>query len=290
FMNHVMGKNYNTSQMLEAIDANVLQFYKPATWGYNMFYYIAASNDCHPNYVAYLMNKRTLSVSSVSEVLKRIPTESKLLYDKSLIEKLYADYQLKEVNDEKNRKKLKDIFCGKEIMLVGPGASIRTYEKQIKEYVCAHNPLIVSINQIPKYLKPDYIFLSNSKRYVQLSSRLLKGKFNIIATSNVTGTGEKAFKFVINFGSLIDRNTDIIDNSLVMFLKLLINFGINNVSLVGFDGYSEEDSNYYNLDMEYDFVKSKAEYLNGYVKDFLNSVKDKLTVKFVTKSKYCEKQ
>ena len=63
-MNHVYGKQYKISQMLEAIDANVLQFYKPATWGYNMFYYLAAFNDCHPSYVQYLMDKRTLSVKT----------------------------------------------------------------------------------------------------------------------------------------------------------------------------------------------------------------------------------
>ena len=57
YMNDNLGKSYNISQILEAIDSNILQFYHPATWGYNMFYYIAASNDCHPNYVRYLMEK-----------------------------------------------------------------------------------------------------------------------------------------------------------------------------------------------------------------------------------------
>lgn len=288
YMNNFLDKRYNTSQMLEAIDANILQFYKPATWGYNMFYYLAASNDCHPSYVAYLMDKRTLSVSAVSEILKKLKCDKKLLYDKTLIEKLYADYQLNEVNDDKEREELKNLLSDKNIMLVGPGASIKTYKKEIKDYVKEHAPFIISINQIPEYLTPNYIFLSNSKRYVQLSSRLIKGKFDIIATSNVTGTDKNAFKFVLNFGSLIDRNTEIIDNSLVMLLKLLIGLNVKEVTLCGFDGYSEETSNYYNLDMEYDFVKNKVKYLNRYVKTFLDSVKDKISVKFITESKYSE--
>ena len=61
-MNHALNKKYHISQILEAIDSNITQFYQAATWGYNMFYYLAASNDCHPNYVTYYMNKRKISL------------------------------------------------------------------------------------------------------------------------------------------------------------------------------------------------------------------------------------
>ena len=102
-MNHRFGKNYQISQILEAIDANITQFYSPATWGYNMFYYLAASNDCHPSYVSDLMNKRTLSIKSVNEILGKLEGEKKLLYDRDYMEALYVNYQNKEVNDEKAR-------------------------------------------------------------------------------------------------------------------------------------------------------------------------------------------
>lgn len=75
YMNNALGKHYHVSQILEAVDANISQFYRPATWGYNMFYYIAASNDCHPEYVAHLMNKRTLSIKSINEILKKLQGE-----------------------------------------------------------------------------------------------------------------------------------------------------------------------------------------------------------------------
>ena len=90
-MNQCYGKKYHISQILEAIDANISNFYTPATWGYNMFYYIAAFNDCHPNYVSYLMDKRTLSVKSINEILGQLKGEKRLLYDKDYIE----DFALK---------------------------------------------------------------------------------------------------------------------------------------------------------------------------------------------------
>ena len=84
----------------------------------------------------------------------------------------------------------------------------------------------------------------------------------------------------------MDENVEIIDNSLVMFLKVLIRTGCREVTLAGFDGYSTEASNYYKQDMEYDFVKNKAEYLNNYTSTFIKSVADTLMVEFLTTSKY----
>lgn len=285
-MNHSHGKNYQISQILEAVDSNIMQFYHPATWGYNMFYYLAASNDCHPNYVSYLMNKRTLSVKSINEVLGKLEGERKLLYDKNYIESLYIDYQVHEVNDENCRKRLTQLFAGKKLLLVGPGTTMQTQKAEIESFVAEQMPMVISINYISEVVKPDYIFLSNSKRYVQLATRLSQEKYAIIATSNVTGTSKEAFEYVLNFSTLMDENAKIVDNSLVMLLKALISLGVQEVVLAGFDGYSSEASNYFNRNMEYDFVKNMADYLNQYTKDFLNGVKDVIKVKFLTKSRY----
>ncbi len=285
-MNHMFGKKYQISQILEAVDANISQFYQPATWGYNMFYYLAASNDCHPNYVAYLMNKRTLSVKSIDQILGRLEGEKKLLYDKDYIETLYIDYQNKVVNDERDRKQLRQALLGKKLLLVGPGTTMQTQKDRVEAFVAKEQPTVISINYVSETVKPDYIFLSNSKRYVQLATRLSQENYTIIATSNVTQTREGAFSYVLNFSTLMDENAKIVDNSLVMLLKALMQAGIFEVTLAGFDGYSSEASNYFNRSMEYDFVKGMAEYLNRYTVGFLEDHRDELKVHFLTDSRY----
>lgn len=288
YMNNTLGKHYMVSQLLEAIDANISQFYHPATWGYNIFYYIAASNDCHPDYVAYLMAKRTLSVKSINEILEKLQGEKKLLYDKEYIEKLYIEYQENEINDKTDRERLRRILEDKEILLIGPGVTIHTQEELVKNFIKEHNPTIISINYVPEAFKPDYIFLSNSKRYVQLATRLSRQKYSIIATSNVTCTSGSTFDYVLNFSTLIDRDAEIIDNSLVMLLKVLADMGCTEVSLAGFDGYSDKSSNYFDTAMEYDFVKNMAEYLNQYTNAFLKEMQDTLKIHFLTESHYME--
>lgn len=285
-MNNALGKHYHISQILEAIDANISQFYHPAAWGYNMFYYIAASNDCHPDYVAYLMNKRTLSIRSVNEILRKLQGEKKLLYDGDYIESLYVEYQKNEVNDESDRQQLKQVLTGKTILLIGPGKTVKTQRDKINTFIVQNHPTIISINYVPEEFKPSYIFLSNAKRYVQLATRLSQDQYSVIATSNVTETKEAAFDYILNFSTLMDSRAKIVDNSLVMLLKALIGLDCERVTLAGFDGYSRESSNYYNSSMEYDFAQNMADYLNDYTNSFLEGIRGTMEVVFLTDSRY----
>ncbi len=285
-MNHCLDKNYQIGQILEAIDSNIVQFCQQPTWGYNMFYFIAAYNDCHPNYVTYLMDKRTLSVKSINEILGKLEGEKKLLYDKNYIEELYVDYQDNEINDEEDRAKLESELSGKSVLIVGPGTTQKQDKSKIIDYVKENEPTVISVNFVPERLKPDYVFLSNSKRYVQLATKFSKSKQRVIATSNVTETTAGAFEFKLNYSTLIDDEAEIFDHSMVMLIKLLMQVGVKDVTLAGFDGYSIKHANYYKRDMEYDLAKQKVDYLNKYTKDFLDGIKDKVSVKFITKSHY----
>lgn len=285
-MNHSLDKNYQIGQILEAIDSNIVQFCQQPTWGYNMFYFIAAYNDCHPNYVTYLMDKRTLSIKSINEILGKLEGEKKLLYDKNYIEEIYVDYQNNEINDDEDRARLKAELEGKSVLVIGPGATIKQDKAKIVDYIEENKPTVISVNFLTKSVKPDYVFLSNSKRYVQLATKFNNEKQRVIATSNVTETTAGAFEFKLNYSTLIDSGSEVFDHALVMIVKVLMEAGIKDLTLAGFDGYSIKHANYYKRDMEYDFAKQKIDYLNKYTKDFLDGVKDRISVKFLTKSHY----
>jgi len=284
-LNNEYGKSYHLSQYLEAIDANIMQFYQPATWGYSLFFFIAASNDCHPDYVKQLTNKHTLSIKQMNELLGRLEGEKKLLYDKNYMEKLYLEFQDKEINDEESIKALSEQLKDKTILVTGPGTTMDTESPRISEFVMSRDPVIISINYANKSFMPDYIFLTNSKRYIQLSTLLSKQKIPIIATSNVTPT-DKPFEYVINISELLDRFSEYADNSLMMILKILMVSGVKEVNLAGFDGYSGTDENYLDEGKEYEFAKKKADYLNNYMSGFIRSHKDDIKVNFLTSTRY----
>lgn len=292
YMNDNLGKNYQISQILEAIDSNINNFYTPTTWGYNMFYYLSASNDCHPSYVQYLMDKRTLSVKSVNEILGRLQGEKKLLYDKSYAELLYKEYQMVEIDDARCREQLIDMLKEREILLLGPGTSIVKEKEKIKKYIEEKNPVVISVNFIEETYKIDYVFLSNSKRYVQLATTLSNNKVEekIIATSNVTKTSG-TFDYVLKYSSLIDEDAEVIDNSFIMLLRVMMQLGIRKVETAGFDGYSpKEKGNYFREYMDYNFDIDKKARVNKYVKDAIHEMADDLKVGFITKSIYVDEE
>lgn len=288
YLNSNAEKQYDIKQILEAIDSNIMGIYCNHSWGYNMLYYISALNDCHPNYVKYLMEKHTLSIKSINEILALIDPDKKLLYDKKYIEEQYFSYQKIVFNDSETIKELIDLWNDKEILVLGPGRNIILQEKNILNYIQEKNPIVLAINFIPDNIHVQFIFISNSKRYVQLSKKLLDKEkiLKTIATSNVTKT-MGTFNYVLDYCNLIDKEAKIIDNSLIMLLKILQQIQVKEIALAGFDGYSLIDNhNYYNPAMEYLFQPETAKYINQYV---VNKLKEwKQNIRFITTSIYNE--
>lgn len=288
-LNEKYDAHYNIESMLEAIEESVKPVQGKLFWGYNTFFYMCASNKCHPNYLNYYQKKGNLSPSGLNELISRIePEEKKLLYDKELAEQLYQDYISEKYNDDAVYKKLGTVLKKRELLLIGPGKNIRFQEEKVLEYIKKHTPLIISVNFLPQNIPTDYVFLTKSSRYREMAGDLYKyPDIRIIATSNVECRSGK-FSYVMTRAPLLEMKEQFIDNSFLMLLKVLKRAGITRTSVAGFDGYSNKEDNYVVPAMEYDFVKGAAEFLNRHIREVLaNEYKD-MEVTFVTYSHYCE--
>lgn len=290
YMRENYSADYHLSQLLEAIDVTIQDCFRLTPWGYNLKFFIAASNDCHPNYVAALIEKKKLSVKSVNEILAMIPKEQKLLYDKGLIETLYQQYQAIDCDDREDVQKLISEWKQQDILLVGPGKKSHEIEK-INQYRKENNAILISVNFIPEKYRPDYVFMSNAKRYVKLAGKLSEtlqeeGGIKTIATSNVTRT-QGRFDYVLEYEKLLNEDALIKDNPLFMLLELCKLANANSIALAGFDGYDKSvDTNYVNPNMEYVFSKEKAEVLNEDTAEGIKRANLSCPVVFVTESLY----
>ena len=288
YMNDNFGKNYDISQLLESIDCNIMNIFKQSPWGYSMKFFIAASNDCHPNYVSYLLEKKTLSVKAINEILKLLEGDKKLLYDKNYIENLYLNYQKNECEDTLVYLSLKDKLESRKVLVIGPGYTINSEKDNISTYIRENNPIIISINFLPTNWKVDYLFLTNSKRYIQQATSINRcmNEFKIIATSNITKTNGE-FDYLLDYESLIDREAVFMDNSFIMLMKVLKQLSVGHVALAGLDGYStDRDSNYYTSKMEYALNKQKGDEINAYVNRILTEIKKEISFQFITTTIY----
>ena len=289
-LNKTYGKSYNIDQVLEAIDVNIMKIYREHYWGYNLHFFLSASNDCHPEYIKYLLQKKTLSVQAINNIVKDIPEPYKLNYNKECIEKLYGEYQAGIGMDERGSEELYSDISGKTILILGPGKSLKANADKVKEYAAQNKPVVMSANFVYDGIPQDYIFMSNSKRYGMMIVDISKNKFNskIIATSNIT-PAEEDFDYVMNYEALRDDVDVISDNSLIMLLKLLKKAGAAKVVLAGFDGFSANKSeNYYSEYLELSADYDRLINVNAEIKKRIGEMRGDMDITFLTPSLYEE--
>lgn len=287
FVNDTFGHRYDIGQLLEAIDSCISPLYSKYHWGYSLKAFIAASNDCHPNYVSFLLNKKTLSVKSVNAILKNLEGERKLLYDQATIEKLYVDYQKNACSDDRVYPELENLVSGKSVLVLGPGASINNDKGRIRQLIERQKPFVLALNYIPDELPADALFLTNAKRYNQQISAITerKGAIKLIATSNLSRTDGK-FDYTLDYESLIDRSAVFPDNSFLMTLKVLKTIGVGEILLAGFDGYSQAAPLYCSSQMEYEFARRMGEEINAQVNAALSKLQQTMKLNFITPTVY----
>ncbi len=288
-LNDKYNGRYNIDSMLEAINESVMEYYQSKPWGYSMFFYLCAKNRCHPNYLTDYYKEENLSISMVDKLLSTIePYEKKLLYDKLTGEKYYDLYCKENYNDGESINNLLDFINNRKVLLVGPGKNIILQAEKVKSFISDKRPVILSVNYIPKQIKVDCVFISNPKRYHDMTLPLkeeIKTGIKTLATTNVTCRNGR-FDFIISRAPLLEKDEKIIDNSFLMLIKFLSSIGIKEIYCAGFDGYSDKESNYIVPEMEYSYIKREALSLNNHMRSFIEEYRKSMDITFITYSDY----
>lgn len=283
YMNENHGKTYRLEPMLEIIDEYLNDIYCKEFWGYSLPFYLSASNLCHPNYAKFFAEKGTLTVKAFNEILRSIPDEDKQVYKKDLAEKVYQEYQENYVDDKVAVGELRNLFSDREVLLLGPGKSINAHHSEIIQYIEDVHPIVVALNFIPDDIDIDYVFSNHMRRYSRIQGQTEK---KTIITSNIRDA--KKYNYMINFASYASKRTEIMDNSGIMFMNLLLAMDNRTVKLAGLDGYEKSrDRNYVNSGLEYHFGDDEAiDKRNTLLKQEFDDLRKRIHLEFLTESKY----
>lgn len=290
YLNAYYHKNYVLNELLEIVDTFMIPIWQQKYWGYKYEFYISAMQKVHPSYVFFLLNKKTLSISSVNDVLSAIPEGKKLMYDQRCIERLYFDYQNNAINDEAvYDSELIETIRKRSILLLGPGASIVNQAEIVHAAIKEKDAFVIAVNFYPKEFKVGCVFMSNNKRYVFLSDYLGKEKrinAQFIATSNVHVV-DLIPDYVLNYESLLIPQLEKNDNALVLLLSFLLKVGVESILLAGFDGYKVSENNYYRKGYEVGVGNMEnAAYRNETVSNALRYFRSKIDLRFITPTLY----
>lgn len=289
YLNNAKGKEYDIDQLLEIIDIHISRFSRDNIWGYSLHYFLSASNDCHPAYVKDFIERRTLSIRSVNQLLSSIPVAERLTYDAKLANKLYLNHQITEIDDREGYKHLRAAIAERDVLILSPGPNLREYKAHIKEYIRQHNAIVIAANFIPVDMHIDYVFVANTKRYSQFTDVYdqVPKTFKVLASSFVTSS-RIPIDYYFNYDSLMIPYQVIQDNSTLIVVNILQRIGRKKIFIAGFDGFSNTRQNYASDYLNFVLSDEKITALNAATKSYLQDIQNDVDIYYITPSLYSE--
>lgn len=281
YINDNHNGQYNLIPILKIVDELINTIFIQSPWGYSVPYYLAATNHCHPNYAKYLVDKQTVSVETINSLLNMIPTTQKATYDSNLIKHLYLDKLSNSIDDKDVLEQLSLKIKDKNILLLGPGKTLKTEGHIINNFISEHNPYTISLNFIPKDYKVDLVFITNIKRF----DSLLDINCKVMLTSNIKNPPKDSY--IVNYYSYLNDSA-MYDNVVLMLLKLFEKINIKQVYIAGLDGFSTLPSENY-IDKKMVNNARIGEFFderNQIMSAELAKISKNISINFITKTKY----
>jgi 4-hydroxy 2-oxovalerate aldolase len=280
YLNENYGTHYKIEPMLEIMDEYLNDIYQTRFWGYSLPLYLSATTKSHPNYAIYLAEKNSLPVKAFNELLQCISPEDKAVFTQDKAERYYREFMENYLDDKETVLRLSSEFQGKRIVLLAPGRSLSVYREEI-ENAC-RNSVVIAVNFTGMEFFPDYVFSSNMRRYIKIQGYT---NARCIVTSNMKDAAK--YDYMVNFSSYASQHAQIIDNSGLMLLRLLMAAGVKEVVVAGMDGYTDDsETAYYDTSLYYDFSKA-ARMRNQLISEELQGIARHVRLHFITPTAYC---
>jgi 4-hydroxy 2-oxovalerate aldolase len=242
YLNAKRGKNYNLDSILDIIDIHILPLRGKVDWGYDIPGFLAGAFSSHVNNVTYLQKKASLRSSDVRYILNRLTADERARYYYARLDELYVERFSVDIDDSVDFAELRKITSGRPVLIVAPGQTATSHSEQIKTFIAAKKPVIISINFIPKDFEADYVYFNNARRYDYWKNAPQFFDKPAIITSNVAHKNVNGF--VISFLRVIKNGWNNFDNSAILLCRLVDLLGAGEIALAGFDGFSTNENNY----------------------------------------------
>lgn len=282
-LNLQYGKSYSTEPAYDAIDDFIAPIKAKIPWGYSVPYALSGKYGLHRTYAEFLMGKHRLKTKDIQRILRLVDKEHIEMFDEEYIEQLYRQYVAVEYDDTKDIKAFSGLLNHRKVLVICPGSSITTYQEEIIKIAKSDSFAVISVNFVPEFIKPDFVFCANAKRIKNIAN--IKETVCLI-TSNLLNQSDNCHDYVFSFNNCVYFNETFCEDSTLMLLKVLCNCECREIYLAGFDGFSKEKKNYYSED----YTKEEGNNVSvETVIQIIQSSLDNLDMHFVTPSLYQKK-
>lgn len=281
YLNDNFGGQYHIKPLIRVIDRVLDTFYKENFWGYSLPNYLSASYSTHPNYAGFFTEKNALNVEDMDAILGMMKDEKRASFDRNYAEEVYSKYLSSGVVYGMHWEEFNNRLKGSTVLLIAPGRSSYEERESIVNFSSGRDICVISINHAYEYRTPDFVFLSNLRRFRDLDKRYY-GKS--IITSNIS-TADAYLQ--TDYGELLNDNEYVRDNAGLMAVHLMVKCGVKEIIMAGFDGYSYDSmENYANKGLMLITKRALVDAMNEGMEEELIKYKECIDIRFLTKPKF----
>ncbi|MFH4530048.1 aldolase catalytic domain-containing protein [Vibrio diabolicus] len=245
---------YHPKPIYELVIRHFEAMQKEYGWGSNLLYFLGAQNDVHPTYIQNLLSSTHYGTD---EIIGAIDYLSKLegttSYNGVVLDTALSFSDSKaEVTGSQD---VQGLFDGKDVLIIANAPNTEKYASAIEMYIKHVQPVVISINTTA-HISPELIdyyaishnskFLSESKLYKGLDKPIILPKCRFTA-SELSELGEDN---LIDYGLEVVKSTFATrgnyttipyDITTAYVLGALLESSVNTITVVGFDGYAQDD-------------------------------------------------
>ncbi|MCD8370126.1 MAG: aldolase catalytic domain-containing protein [Clostridiales bacterium] len=281
YLNENADGQYVLKPLLTIIDEILNEFYQRSHWGYSLPNYLSASHNAHPNYAGYLDDKKTLTVEDMNEIFDMMDEEKRFSYDKDYIEEVYLRYMATGQVQEAHKAELKEKLAGMAVLLIAPGKSSADEKDEIVKFAGKDNVVSISVNFDYPDTETDFIFLSNLRRFRELD---LDKRNKCIVTTNIPADN---IYLRTKYKDLLTDVEAVKDNAGLMAIKFLMDYGVKEIYLAGFDGYAHDvKENYGDSQMAFITRNAVLDAMNEGMTTVLEQYAKNINIYFLTEEKH----
>ena len=287
FMLRKLHYDYDLDVIFDCIDDYIYKYTIEHKWGYSVPALMAGVYKSHPNNVIYLTEKFRLHTKDIGYLLSMIEPELRQRYDYSNIKKVYEEYTGENIDDRKTIDEINKLWGGKDVLILVPGNTISTDERQINSFIDNNDVIVISVNFVSAY-KDSWAFYGNKKRY-ENDIRVDKSQ-HVVVTSNIEPRGKNSLR--VNYHTLLNNTHELSDNSTMMLLNMVRKLNTQKIFIAGFDGFDKNKRNNFVDESFQEQRHNAASYdkvnreISVMLDEFAESISEKCVITFITPSYY----
>lgn len=245
------GDKFNIVPLMEIIRKYFQPLKNKCGWGSNPYYYLSGKYGIHPTYIQEMLSDSRYSEEDILAAIDHLKIEGGKKFSHNTLDATQSFYRGK----PRGNVDLKELFKGKEVLLLGTGPGVEEHSEVIIRYIEKRKPIVVALNT-QSNISQDLIdirvachpirLLADCEVHKKLPQPLMTPK------SMLPGDVSEALenKQVFDYGlSLTDGKfvfgTDFcsVPSPLVICYALaaITSGGASKIYMAGFDGYNAED-------------------------------------------------